>query len=72
MDGSASPPTGYLAMTVWIDADPSVGARVRILRSGPGKLGEEVAAYAATAEEVCDIVRAWLEPLLAGGDVTAR
>jgi hypothetical protein len=72
MDGAAPLPAGHLVMTVWVDQDHSVGPRVRILRSGPGRLSEEVAAYATTVDGVCEIVRAWLEPLLAGGDVTAR
>jgi hypothetical protein len=56
--------TGVLVLRAWVEANSDNGLRVRITRTTPGGTTEAVISAAATVDDVCTIVRSWLEELL--------
>lgn len=61
MAATGPEPVGVLVLRAWIESNHSDGLRVRILKLTDAESGaepEQVAA--ATIEEACAIVRAWL------------
>jgi hypothetical protein len=65
MTAEATERTGVLVLRAWIEGDPSTGLRARITQAADNAAPEYLVATAATVEDVCAGVRAWLEELMA-------
>jgi hypothetical protein len=64
MGTSSQERTGVLILRAWAEGNEEDGLRVRIIRSIQGDTTEPVSKAAATVDDVCTVVRSWLEELL--------
>lgn len=54
-------PVGVLIVRVWIEGGTAVGLRARITELTELRNGEPVTQAAATIDDICAVVRAWLD-----------
>jgi hypothetical protein len=65
IDEGALATGGVLVLTAWIEGlEPTAQLRVRITRARFGSRPEELTSAAATIDEACEVVRAWLQSLV--------
>lgn len=68
--------SGVLIVRLWIEANHPQGLRARITQTLDSMAGEESVALAASADDICTIVKRWVEdfarPDAPGGDGRAR
>lgn len=69
MESEDQSPAGVLVVTAWFEGEPPL-LRARITATVDTASGEPERTYAADAEQVVRVVRAWLDALgrTAGGD----
>jgi hypothetical protein len=58
--------TGVLVLSAWVEAHGDNGLRVRITETAPDGAAQVTSRAAATVDDVCSLVRSWLEELLRG------
>lgn len=61
MHGSSSDRTGVLIVRLWIEANHTKGLRARITQTLDTMAGEEAVAVAASADDICAVVKRWVE-----------
>jgi hypothetical protein len=61
MSAPADARTGILLVRVWLEGDRTSGLRARIVRMLDVERGETLESVAGSVDEVCDVVRTWLE-----------
>jgi hypothetical protein len=54
-------PTGILIVRVWIEANAPDGLRARITQTLDSTLDEQTMATAGNPEDICAVVRTWVE-----------
>jgi NTP pyrophosphatase (non-canonical NTP hydrolase) len=65
INGGALRTGGVLVLTAWIEElEPTAQLRARITRARFGSRPEELTSAAATMDEACEVVRAWLQSLM--------
>jgi hypothetical protein len=57
--------TGVLVLRAWVEGGDA-GLRVRVIQSTEGAAAEPASSVSATVDDVCALVRAWLEDLVHG------
>jgi hypothetical protein len=65
--------TGVLILRLWIETNHEIGLRARITQTLDSTATEQPLAVAATADDICSIVKKWVQAF-EGGDapVTLR
>ena len=58
---------GTLVLRAWVESDGEDGLRVRITRSVQGCTTEPISNASTSINEVCEVVRSWLEKLVTSG-----
>jgi len=58
---------GFLLVRLWIEGEESDSFRARLTYRPNAAVEEEVVASAATVEQVCKVVRAWVGSFQLGG-----
>lgn len=53
--------TGVLIVRLWMEANHQHGLRARITQTLNSTAGEESVALAATADDICAVVKRWVE-----------
>lgn len=59
---------GFLLVRLWMEGEESDRLRARLTYRPDAAAHEEVVANAATVEQVCDVVRAWVDAFQFGGE----
>ena len=63
----ASDRTGVLIVRLWLEVDHQQSLRARITQSLDSMVGERSVAVAASADDVCAVVRKWVEDFVGSG-----
>jgi hypothetical protein len=58
-----------MVIRVWVERDTTAPFRARMTRTNDIERPDEIVSAAASAEEVCGIVHAWLDDYLREADV---
>ncbi len=60
MGGTGAEQAGLMILRAWVEPGLENGLRVRIIQASHGTAGAPVVRAAASIDDVCAVVRAWL------------
>lgn len=64
MKSQSSDRTGILIVRLWIEGDAGEGLRARITQTLDSTGREQAVATAASPQDICDVVRTWVEAFI--------
>lgn len=67
MKRSSSDRTGVLIVRLWIEANHELGLRARITQTLDTTATEQSVAVAASADDICAVVKRWVEAFVDPG-----